>query len=135
MDVWKKPKEGDLHSRVTVDDVTFELRYGYYEESERTAGEPFVLYPDLKRNPQYTRDGYRIVSAIQSVCQHYAVSHGAEREDCCYTCVHYPNQTDDIGVCRCEAMRLCTASNAAPAEQRDKEPTSRQDRNGKQFRI
>ena len=111
------PKEGDLHSVVSVGGHTFELRYGYYEESERRTGEPFVLYPDLKQNPHFTRDGYRIVSAIQSVCQHYAVPNGMEREDCCYTCIHYPDQTDDIGICRCEAMRRQQADQGIEAKE------------------
>lgn len=100
------PNEGDLHSVVSVGGYTFELRYGYYDERERAGGEPFVLYPDLQTKPLYTEEGYRIVSAIQSVCEHYAVPDGKERENCCYTCVHYPNRTGDIGICKCERMRL-----------------------------
>lgn len=99
------PKEGDLHSVVSIGGYTFELRYGYYEECDRQSGEPFVLYPDLKTNPLFTEEGNRIVSAIQSICEHYAIPEGRGKEDCCYTCAYYSNRTDDIGICRCERMR------------------------------
>lgn len=100
----RTPQEGDLHCVVTIEDYTFELRYGYNEEYER-GGDPFVLYPDLETEPIYTKDGYRIVSAIQSVCKHYKIPDGRVPEDCCYTCNHYSNEKDEVGICRCEKMR------------------------------
>lgn len=99
------PREGDLHSIVAVGGYAFELRYGFNLESERACGEPFVLYPDLAAQPKFTPEGYRIVSAIQSVCGYYEAAPGLDQEDCCYTCRHYPNPVDDIGICRCEEMR------------------------------
>ena len=99
------PREGELHSVVNVGGYAFELRYGFNLESERASGEPFVLYPNLAEEPKFTPEGYRIVSAIQSVCGHYEAAPGMEPEDCCYTCRHYPDPVDDIGVCRCEKMR------------------------------
>ena len=98
------PREGALHSVVTVGGYAFELRYGFNQESERSSGEPFVLYPDLAAEPKFTQEGYRIVSAIQSVCEYYEVAPGTEPEDCCYTCRYYPNPVDDIGICRCQQM-------------------------------
>lgn len=99
------PKEGDLHSVVTIGSHSFELRYGYCDERDRASGEPYILYPDLLTQPHFTADGYRIVSAIQSVCEYYSVPEGRAREDCCYTCNHYPNAKDEIGICECEGMR------------------------------
>lgn len=99
------PREGDLHSIVTIGPHTFELRYGYCDERDRASGEPYILYPDLLGKPRYTVDGYRIVAALQSVCRHYTVPDGMEREDCCYTCRFYPDQKSEIGICTCEAMR------------------------------
>jgi len=99
------PREGDLHSVVTIDSYSFELRYGYCDERDRASGEPYILYPDLLTQPHFTTDGYRIVSALQSVCEHYLVPEGKEQEDCCYTCSHYPNEKDEIGICKCEGMR------------------------------
>jgi len=99
------PREGDLHSIVIIDTHTFELRYGYCDERDRATGEPYILYPDLLSEPFYSKDGYRIVAALQSVCDHYTPPDGAEKEDCCYTCRFYPDRQSEIGICRCEKMR------------------------------
>ncbi len=99
------PREGDLHAVVTIDSYSFELRYGYCDERDRASGEPYILYPDLLTQPHFTVEGYRIVSALQSVCKYYTVPENREWEDCCYTCNHYPNPKDEIGICKCEDMR------------------------------
>lgn len=99
------PREGDLHSIVIIDSHSFELRYGYCDERDRLTGEPYILYPDLASEPYFTGDGYRIVAALQPVCEHYSLPDGQEKEDCCYTCSHYPDQRSEIGICRCERMR------------------------------
>lgn len=104
-DTARIPREGELYAVVKLEDHTFELRYGYYEERERNGGEPCVIYPDLEAEPLYTRDGYRIVSAIQSVCPHYAAPEGRTEEDSCYTCSYFPSIKDEIGICRCKKMR------------------------------
>ena len=100
------PKEGDLHSVVTIGAHCFELRYGYRDERDRITGEPYILYPDLATIPHYTDDGQRIVAALQSTCPHYRVPPGKEREDCCYTCSFYPNPSDELGICQCEKNHL-----------------------------
>lgn len=99
------PKEGDLHSVVRVDRHAFALRYGYCDERDRATGEPYILYPDLLSEPLYTREGYRIVTALQSICPHYAPPKDREWENCCYTCGFYPDHSSEIGICRCEHMR------------------------------
>lgn len=99
------PCEGDLHSIVTIGLHSFELRYGYCDERDRATGEPYILYPNLRSEPLYTEDGYRIVTALQKNCKHYAPPDGQEWEDCCYTCCFYPDQHSEIGICSCEQMR------------------------------
>lgn len=96
------PREGDLHSVVTIGAYTFELRYGYCDERDRASGEPYILYPDLISMPHYTEEGYRIVTALQSVCGHYLPPDGCEPENCCYTCNYYPDKKAEIGICGCE---------------------------------
>ena len=98
------PQEGDLHAVVEIEGYVFELRYGYNEEHERE-GAPFVLYPDLNTKPIFTKDGYRIVSAIQSVCDNYENPESEIAEDCCYTCSFYSDPKADVGICQCERMR------------------------------
>ena len=103
----RTPNEGDLHSVVTIDEYTFELRYGYYEERDRS-GEPVLVYPDLENEPIYTKHGYRIVTAIQSVCKNYFQPNEKCKEDCCYTCIHFSDSKAEIGICRCEIMKRKT---------------------------
>lgn len=95
------PKEGDIYKVVHIDRYAFELRYGYYEEYERTNGEPVVIYPDLTQRI-YTEDGYPIVTSIQEPCSYYeAIGHQA-RDECCVGCIHYSPPGDDIGICQCK---------------------------------
>lgn len=99
------PKEGELFLNVTVENYTFELRYGYYEETDRLRGEPVPIYPDLKSNPLYTGDGQPIVTAVQVPCEYYKTPEGFENEDCCSNCIYYPDIKDEIGICQCEKRR------------------------------
>ena len=99
------PKEGDLYRKVVIEDHVFELRYGYYEKRDRTSGEPVVIYPDLLERKLYTTDGRRIVTAIQDPCEHYDVSHGRARDECCNDCRHYVTNGADIGMCTHRRMR------------------------------
>lgn len=107
------PREGELHSVVSIGPHAFELRYGYCDERDRATGEPYILYPDLLSKPHYTDDGFRIVTALQSVCEHYKLPDGHEREDCCYTCSFYPDQQSEIGICMCEEMRMLLHTDCA----------------------
>ncbi|MBQ8830992.1 MAG: hypothetical protein IJ017_05295 [Oscillospiraceae bacterium] len=99
------PREGDLHSIVTIGTHSFELRYGYCDDCDRFTDEPYILYPDLLSKPFYTEEGCRIVTALQSICKYYEPINKQEREDCCYTCSFYPNQHTEIGICKCDGMR------------------------------
>lgn len=100
------PKEGDLYKKIRIGEHIFELRYGYYTESDRTFGEPAVIFPDLSMEPLYTEDGCRIVTAIQDPCPHYKVPKEKVRDECCCDCEHYRYNGDDIGLCACAEMRI-----------------------------
>ncbi len=95
------PKEGELYKRIQIGNHVFELKYGYYTESDRILGEPVVLYPDLKRQLLHDHNGKRIVTAIQDPCRHYLSSAGKASEECCCDCEHYRYCGDDIGICAC----------------------------------
>ena len=99
------PKEGDLYKRIEIDGHVFELRFGYYEEFERESGEPVVIYPDLTAQALYTKDGRRLVTAIQDPCEHYIVPEGRARDECCNDCRYYVTGGDDIGICSHRSMR------------------------------
>ena len=101
----KFPREGDLYRCIKVDEHVFELRYGYYADFEREGGDPVVIYPNLLNQRLYTKDGKRLVTAMQEPCKHYTIPHGAERNDCCEDCIHYSEPGDEIGICLCRENR------------------------------
>ena len=89
-------KDGDLYKVVTVHGVSFELRYGYYEEFERDAGDPIPIYPDFKSSPQYTDDGYPFVTQMQELCEYGESSFS---DGCCADCRSYCDGEELIGIC------------------------------------
>ena len=93
------PKEGDLYKVVKIDDHTFELRFGFYEDFEREAADPVVIYPDLTKNKIHAKDGRRIVTAIQDPCEYYDVSDCSMRNECCSDCNYFSSPNDEIGIC------------------------------------
>ena len=93
------PQEGDLYKVIRIEDNIFELRFGYYAEFERQTGEPVVLYPDLIREKRHTKDGRRIVTAIQDACSGYQGPIHHVTEACCSDCVHYIRPNEEIGIC------------------------------------
>ncbi len=95
------PKEGDLYKITTIGEHSFELRFGYYADFERSNSEPVVIYPDLSENRLYDIYGYRIVTAVQDPCNCYEVHAHKTRDDCCNDCVYYTDFTEGIGICMC----------------------------------
>lgn len=96
------PKEGDLYRRIHIGQHTFELRYGYYTESDRAFGEPAVIFPELSETELYTEEGYRIVTAVQDCCAFYEALGRKTKEENCTGCIHYSPPGDDIGICKHE---------------------------------
>ena len=94
-----KIKDGDLYKIIDVFGRSFEIRYGYYEDYERSRGDPEPIYPDLKKQPEYTYDGYLIVTQMQEICEH-----GESRfcDGCCVDCSFYRHANDLLGICTCE---------------------------------
>ena len=99
------PKEGDLFKVIVAHGKTFELRYGYYSDSDRDNPhiEPMEMYPNFIENPQYTAEGVPFVTALQKNCEHFK---GEPNEDnTCYQCSYYEKCEELLGVCRCKARR------------------------------
>ena len=92
------PKEGDLYRVVTVFGETFELRYGYYDDIDRS-GEPDVIYPDFIKEPVYTDGGVPLVTRMQDACPCYK---GQSRRDdaICGDCRHFESGKEWFGICR-----------------------------------
>lgn len=95
------PREGDVYKRLTVAGHFFELRYGYYEEHERTLCPPVVIFPDLTAACVHSPEGYPLVTQIQDACEHYIHS-GSFPEHWCGDCAHFTGEHREIGICRCE---------------------------------
>lgn len=95
-------RDGDIYKIVELFGHTFELRYGYYEEYERGRGDPIPIYPDFKKNPVYTNEGFPFVTQMQELCEH-----GKSKfdEGCCIDCEHYQDGEDLIGICTNKANK------------------------------
>ncbi|MBQ7095703.1 MAG: hypothetical protein IJN80_04585 [Clostridia bacterium] len=94
------PKEGTLYKSVTIEGITFDLYYGYYEEFERHSrfNEPIPIYPDFLKSPRFTKDGLPFVTAMQDICEGYQ---GPSSGDSCADCVHFRKQEELFGLCSC----------------------------------
>ena len=99
------PKEGDLYKVIHIFGHSFELRYGYYSDTERHGrySEAVHIYPDFRTVPLYTQDGYPFVTQMQDICRHYD---GKENCDDCYSCRHYCHGDDLLGICICRENRM-----------------------------
>ena len=98
----QKPKEGELYGSFTVFGKTFGIYYGYYEEFERNSAynDPAPIYPNLKDNPEYDKEGNRIVTEMQVACERYS---GPADEDSCGRCSHFKSGEKLFGLCVAES--------------------------------
>ena len=97
------PKEGELFKVIELHGATFEIRYGYYEETDRQF-EPVEIYPDFIKNPIYTNDGFPFVTLMQEPCEHFKKL--TDDPDCdCSNCRHMERGDELIAVCRCDSRR------------------------------
>lgn len=99
----KRHKEGDLYRSFSIHGKPFTLYYGFYDDRDREAfgGEPMPIYPNLRREPQYTDNGEPIVTKMQSACRYYDGK--SEPDIDCGMCKHFETCEEFFGVCRCRA--------------------------------
>ena len=105
----EKAKEGSLYRVVELGGRSFELRYGYYADYERESayGEPIPIYPDLESVPVYTREGERIVTQMQALCEH---GDSSFPDGFCSDCSHFQPKEELFGICGCKANRASPQS-------------------------
>ena len=96
-------QEGDLYKIIKLHGATFEIRYGYYEETDRQF-EPIEIYPDFIKNPVYTNDGFPFVTLMQDPCEHYKKCTDDPDHDCS-NCKYMERGDELIAVCRCDSRR------------------------------
>ena len=104
--------EGDLYRILNVAGHDFELRYGYYEESERQHCPPVVVYPNLQAAPLYSPEGNPLVTQVQDICEHCRAPDGEEAH-WCSDCIYFSGEHRDIGICRCAHRRKETSAGGA----------------------
>ena len=92
-------KEGDLYATVTVGGHTFDLRYGYYADTDRGTP-PDVIYPDLAKEPCYTDGGERLVTLMQDACPLYAGRAPLCEDSTCADCRYLRREAEYFGICR-----------------------------------
>ena len=97
-------KEGSVYKVMSIREKTFELRYGYYDERDRSGkyNEPIPIYPDFTKYPEYTSDGLPIVTAMQDACEYYE---GRIDTDSCGACAYFRKEEELFGICECEKRR------------------------------
>lgn len=95
------PREGDVFKVIELHGKTFELRYGFYEESDRYAkwAEPMEIYPDFLKNPQFTAEGVPFVTQMQSPCNHFEGF--LDENSGCGDCAFYRHGDELLGTCGC----------------------------------
>ena len=97
-----KIRDGDLYKTISPFGKSFDIKYGYYEEYERTRGEPVPIYPDFKKESIYTEDGYPLVTQMQELCEQ---GESKFSDGICADCKYFEHGDDLIGRCTCEANR------------------------------
>ncbi len=105
------PVEGELFKIIQVEGMTFEIRYGYYEECDRHSkdAQPVEIYPDFIEKPQYTGEGVPFATEMQSSCEHYK---GKIYEDSvCGDCAFYQGCDELLGLCTCPKKLIASGGN------------------------
>ncbi len=96
----KNIREGDLYDTIIVDGRVFEIKYGFYEEFERNSGDPFPIFPDLNKNAEYTKDGYRIITQMQEPCEDFEIKSEDFSERVCGGCIYFGDNNKLIDICK-----------------------------------
>ena len=104
------PKEGELYGVVNAFGISFELRYGYYDEKDRS-GPPDIIYPDFIKHPIYTDTGEPLVTMMQDACKHYEGAQSRTEDETCSECLHFQRGAEWFGLCRAEKKRKNAHSN------------------------
>lgn len=105
MEERKIPGEGDLFGIYTVEDLTFEIRYGYHAENERGRVDPLPIFPDMVSVPVYTKNGIPVTACVQAPCRHYRPRNPDHPEEWCGDCLHYGGKREKMARCLCPERR------------------------------
>ncbi len=100
-------KVGALYKTIEIDGARLDIYYGFYNEREKELGyDPTPIYPNLDKNPQYTKNGLPIVAVYKDTCEHFNSLPKTIEIDGCINCKYFDKKEDCIGLCRCEHRRI-----------------------------
>lgn len=99
-----KPREGDVYAVVEAFGKIFELRYGYYDDKDRT-GPPDVIYPDFLKAPSYTESGEPLVTRMQDACPSYKGEARRADDAVCGDCRQFERGKEWFGLCHAPENR------------------------------
>ena len=102
------PKEGEIYKIVETFGMTFELRYGYYEECDRHSPlvkSPVPIYPDFTREPVFTDEGAPFVTMMQDTCKSYKGENNRTTDTTCEECKYFKHGEDWFGICTCPSNK------------------------------
>lgn len=94
----QEPREGDVYATVEVFGKHFELRYGYYDDRDRS-GPADVIYPDFRREPLFTDTGEPFVTMMQDICDHYESDLPSTDDSTCADCKRFVRGEEFFGIC------------------------------------
>lgn len=98
--------EGEIYEIVEIEGHRFEIVCGYNGKQEKKAGVVLPRYPNFKKTPKYTKDGYRLTTCMQEACKFYKPMPDRDREKECGDCIHFKNENRNvIGICKCENLK------------------------------
>lgn len=100
------PQEGDAYESYLIGGHTINVRYGFYDESDRESGDPVPIFPNFLRTPLYTDEGFPLATQTQDSCVHYQVRPDTDGDGWCADCIHYSDGKSPIGICQCMKRKL-----------------------------
>ena len=98
------PTEGELYRVVTTFGRSFELRYGYYDDCDRSRS-PDVIYPDFLRCPIYTDRNEPFATMMQDACEYYEGERACNEDTTCSECKYFVRGEEWFGICSCPQKR------------------------------
>lgn len=100
-------REGDLYEVIEFCGKRYEIRYGYYADFERERMDPVPIYPLFHENPEYSPDGFPIVTKIQIPCDEYRLrEQGVDNEECA-DCIYFEcGENGKFGLCKSEKRKI-----------------------------
>ncbi len=95
-----RPRDGDLYRTVTTFGKTFDLRYGYYDDVDRS-GEPDIIYPNFATAPVYTKEGEPFATMMQDACACFRGDGKRTEDTTCSECAYFKRGEEWFGICTC----------------------------------